>query len=120
MPTPHDLGTGFQGAISKVASLGKDHVLGAALGIGLLLIAAFIAVFASTSAVRITVRKLYYLTRNAVTADRGWRDALYWIIITLLVALPLAFVASFHSAGGGTASPAPPATTFDWSTFVVV
>src|SRR5438477_5561365 len=80
MPTPHDLGTGFQGAISKVASLGKDHVLGAALGIGLLLVAAFIALFASTSAVRITVRKLYYLTRNAVTADRGWRDVIYWLI----------------------------------------
>lgn len=103
------MGAAFDTAASRLANLFVGHPVISAFLILAVLGVGFVVLFLLTPLVRSSIRKAAFLLRNAVTADRGWRDVLYWVIVTLLVAVPLA------AAAGARAS-----STFDWHTFFFV
>jgi len=104
-----DLLTGLQSAVSRIAPFSKEHPIEITVAVAGVLMLVFVGILLSTPLVRQGLRKFYYLARNAVTADRGPRDIAYLLLITVLLALPLA-------VGGGYRS----GKAFDWEAFFSV
>jgi hypothetical protein len=97
-------------ALSDMVELAGDHPYLFASGVGALATLIFVAWALRTAVMRTALRKFLYLARNSLSADLT-RDLVYWLLIGVCVALPVALTRGYGKGGD---------STFHWGEFFLV